>query len=699
MRFPVVVFSVCISGTAWAGGDKVLVDPARAYADESSVWIASGNGGDGALIDAGAEIGGLQKGDRVRLDIKQGGKVVASETCELENRTLIDGLDGVKCSDRSKSFKKPGPLQADLIVESDADDKQYLVRTFNVNVKKWGNPDWQIDADDRLGAAYIVQNKDSKPLIRFWASAVADGSAPTLECKVDGKALPYIEGSWDTPHSIQADIIKGNNRTTWTWSDVKYELQTYEGDNFKPVELTKYPGAWDCLLRRYGVTLRQFKFTVDGKGKVQPHPMQSAKGGATLAPQVVQIDMVIPKGNGWDQRIKPDLIKKSRGFGMPWPQHDSVKTVLAALPPAYENATPKASQVTGSGKLIEGTKATPPRFTDESQTSLRLTKGQSGDYKGYGVSLSTAAVNITFKKGSEFRLDWKSKGKTVASIDCSWDRQLEEGKRVARYGSDKATSVSCDSENVNLKVAGPIEAQLIMRDDTDGNEYLLRTYKGTVVNPKSFGDPVWAILPDDTLGEGWMAGLHDGADHIVFRFWVATKENWPNVARCTVDGKKLPNDLLLSGGDSASIEYVVRKQGKDDQSYGWMLLSLDSSAGQEPSVGPGLPEKGEKLMDGKVQYLGQFPGNWDCDLRKDGKVWRKFQFSVNAKGQVEADPQFADELHTPDVAPVRVLFGKDAPDKRVRPDAIKKNAGWGRPWPKGPPKDLPAKASGLPDLK
>jgi hypothetical protein len=130
-----------------------------------------------------------------------------------------------------------------------------------------------------------------------------------------------------------------------------------------------------------------------------------------------------------------------------------------------------------------------------------------------------------------------------------------------------------------------------------------------------------------------------------------------------------------------------------------MLLSLDSSAGQEPSVGPGLPEKGEKLMDGKVQYLGQFPGNWDCDLRKDGKVWRKFQFSVNAKGQVEADPQFADELHTPDVAPVRVLFGKDAPDKRVRPDAIKKNAGWGRPWPKGPPKDLPAKASGLPDLK
>jgi hypothetical protein len=62
--------------------------------------------------------------------------------------------------------------------------------------------------------------------------------------------------------------------------------------------------------------------------------MQKGAHPVPTMSNVVLIDMKIPADNGVEKRIRPDAMKKSIGFGLPWPDGPTVKEIQAAFPPA-----------------------------------------------------------------------------------------------------------------------------------------------------------------------------------------------------------------------------------------------------------------------------------------------------------------------------------------------------------------------------
>ena len=98
--------------------------------------------------------------------------------------------------------------------------------------------------------------------------------------------------------------------------------------------LEDHPGKWDCMLRADGHQVREFLFTVNAKGMIEPSEMQQGSHPVPTLANVVLIDMKIPADNGVEKRIRPDAMRKSIGFGIPWPDGPKVKEMQAAFPPA-----------------------------------------------------------------------------------------------------------------------------------------------------------------------------------------------------------------------------------------------------------------------------------------------------------------------------------------------------------------------------
>src|SRR5947209_13602338 len=108
---------------------------------------------------------------------------------------------------------------------------------------------------------------------------------------------------------------------------IRWGTRPADDKDTKTVYLGDHPGDWDCQIRKDGVVVRELLFHVNEKGRVDSHPMQQAKDAYPLAPNVALVDIRVPAGNGLDQRIKPDALRKSRAFGLPWPSDPSVKTI------------------------------------------------------------------------------------------------------------------------------------------------------------------------------------------------------------------------------------------------------------------------------------------------------------------------------------------------------------------------------------
>lgn len=62
--------------------------------------------------------------------------------------------------------------------------------------------------------------------------------------------------------------------------------------------------------------VRKFLFKVPDKGYIEPDPAQA---GTPTPPGNVPIEIRFGK-DVFDDRVRPDAMKKSRGFGLPWPK-------------------------------------------------------------------------------------------------------------------------------------------------------------------------------------------------------------------------------------------------------------------------------------------------------------------------------------------------------------------------------------------
>ena len=310
------------------------------------------------------EIAGLTSNkDAARIDWKQGGKVLATAKCELsfEARAATHDFYATGHCNFTNNVKATGAVEPELVVRDDQDDKEYLVRTFKMNVHHYKglSEDWQVSADDALGAAWIYHGHGSdddsrhtgsyrRPNLYLWFTGdwLNDGA---LRCTAAGKKVPDIALSRQSdPSETDIEFVqlpKNGKRVRYVWSKQIFLMEVYwgkrdtlAGDLGKNVEadnvLADNPGAWECALRHDGKAIRQLAFTVDNDGMIQQDEIQSGKNAIpTVSDRVVLVDLRLTKDSAtFDQRIAPEAIKKSMGFGLPWPDHAKVKKIHASLP-------------------------------------------------------------------------------------------------------------------------------------------------------------------------------------------------------------------------------------------------------------------------------------------------------------------------------------------------------------------------------
>jgi hypothetical protein len=78
-------------------------------------------------------------------------------------------------------------------------------------------------------------------------------------------------------------------------------------------------------------------------GMVLQDEIQTGKNAVPMVSnKVALIDLRLTKdSSAWDERIVPAELKKSMGYGLPWPVHPKVKTIHASYPPKSGLPDPK----------------------------------------------------------------------------------------------------------------------------------------------------------------------------------------------------------------------------------------------------------------------------------------------------------------------------------------------------------------------
>ncbi len=365
------VTTLATSGAAFADGKPIAGtehSPPR-FVDESSAYVKLlTQGKDGYRFVAQADIAGVgSSGSVARLDWVQNGKVLATAKCErIDNGSGPDMTVSVTCTYDGKPITAKGAIDAQLIWADDTDSKDYLIRDFKVTPTTYNGGQgvvWQIVPDDLLAAGYALHAKtkhedNGKPAFKFWvATSPPSTRGWTLRCTVDGQK---IGDDFETtlksasPHGdqiIEADVVPAHGaRTTYHWEHLSViptflKYGTAAGDaktkSGKTQYLGDHPGQWSCDVRTDHVAIRTLAFKVNADGMIESTAMQAATGAAPLMPDVALIDLTIPKDDKFDRRVRPDAMKKSRGFGLAWPSDPSVKTIQAAFPPASGQPDPR----------------------------------------------------------------------------------------------------------------------------------------------------------------------------------------------------------------------------------------------------------------------------------------------------------------------------------------------------------------------
>lgn len=335
--------------------------------DEASVQVALiPRSSDGYEFRAYVEMTGFtSKTDTARIEWKQGGKVLATAKCSLDRD---DKYAAGSCRYDGKPLKAKGEIEASLIYWDDQEEKDYLVRTFKVAVYdfkgQWET--WQIVPDDLLASAWVYMAHDDenngtyrRPTLYLWFSNGGSLNDATLRCTVDGTKkladIPLSPQGGSDSGEIEADHqpLKGD-RLTYRWQKSKMLMDILWGKRStlkwdmaktqaKDGVLSDNPGKWDCKLRHEGKAIRQILFTVDKDGMISQDEMQTGKGAIpVVSDRVVLVDVrLTPDSQTFDQRIVPAALKKSMGFGLPWPTHPKVKVIQASYPPKSGMPDPK----------------------------------------------------------------------------------------------------------------------------------------------------------------------------------------------------------------------------------------------------------------------------------------------------------------------------------------------------------------------
>lgn len=353
-------------------------------------------------------------------------------------------------------------------------------------------------------------------------------------------------------------------------------------------------------------------------------------------------------------------------------------SILAAL-----GAT-SSTAAFADGKLPKGTEHSPPIFVDESNTQARVLK----TYPGWTPRVEAIVAGVA--ENDHFRLVVRQSGKALYDVKCDV---------AGIYQNPQRAVVNCEGRDKPLAQTGPVDYELVYKDDKTDKEFLVRTYKLTVKNwrnyPANNKEKLWNNWADDLPG---MAFLNmDGDHHVYLSFWVnsqPTNAGGLTTLRCTVDGKPLDHPPIEAGWEGhqvgQDIEQDARNAKGDTITYRQHHIRLDMR-----SLGWGSKEdiKAAGEVGGTANYKEpvlfiDHPGAWLCQLRKDQETLREFAFTVDAKGLVEQDEMNTGKGALPTLDNVRMIEmhipKDDKLDDVIEGNNWKKSFSWGLPWPDHP---------------
>jgi hypothetical protein len=298
-------------------------------------------------------------------------------------------------------------------------------------------------------------------------------------------------------------------------------------------------------------------------------------------------------------------------------------------------------------------------------------------------------------------VDWKQNGKVIASQRCpvtQVDKRPNVGSVECQYDRKAKT---------DLRVFGKVSAQLAFVNGVTDKVTPLRTLNLDVARywdwdgdgKKIVHKAVYQILGDDLLGSSLLHLVPSTEldyphpfNPITIDFWVAQHHYDLSRAqfRCSVDGKQIEQELNgTSEGAYSWLSVItddrliaddrewVNGKSRDTVKYAWTSFRAAPKLVYKSE----LWKAGDK-PDATDVYVGDHPGQWVCEVRKDGKPLREFRFTVDKEGHIPLHPeQTGGELwFSPAWRMIETRFPQPDSDFSIQPDAIKKHGFFGAAW-------------------
>jgi hypothetical protein len=318
--------------------------------------------------------------DGLRVEVKQGGRTLASRECAIDER--VGTRARFDCAtDDAGLLTATGPVVVELHFRDDQAETTSLVRSLAVEVR--GYPYWvrdegarhvmgtsyQIDAGSLVGTAFVrmdhaelQQTSPEESQLLFFYTAFGgryEGFDSVLRCRVGEERLPDFSVSTLAFAEVEVDERLGPDAEIRhvSWYRARLDVQNLwwgqrlasDGNGYAlgdVVFLGEHPGLWSCDMRSEGAVLRTFRFVVDASGRVAPHALETSPGAPPMTSGLHVVDVRFPSPGTRDAFFEPGAIRAGYQYGTPWPSA-AVAEMLAALPPAAGSSAPTARGASG----------------------------------------------------------------------------------------------------------------------------------------------------------------------------------------------------------------------------------------------------------------------------------------------------------------------------------------------------------------
>lgn len=333
-------------------------------------------------------------------------------------------------------------------------------------------------------------------------------------------------------------------------------------------------------------------------------------------------------------------------------------------------ATIVAFATSSIANATTGLEHSPQIFIDEA-TSFVTLLNQSGGYR-FKVLAEVAGLPAR----SPVRVDWTSGARVVATVQCA----ITSSNAI--YAN--TSNVECNYTGAPITALGTIDAKLVVKDDADSKDYVIRDFKVTAAAYHgNAAGPIYQLVPDDLLANAYAVQIHQysSAGQVGFNFWFSGRVNNPDATfRCTVEGHQL-DDMEATFEDARNAQEITADlipASGPRKTYRWTHVQL-----RPKDLFYGTAKHGEHVV------LGDHQGAWSCDVRKDHEILRTLVFRVDARGLVQSSAMQQGTGAVPLVPDVSLIEMKipahDKIDERIRTTALRASRGYGLAWPTGAP--------------